>query len=139
MKRVLVIAMAMAALLVLSLLWVGCSGKQEAKQPAPQKTMQPDSTQIAAARAAMNKYITETLVANDSLFPVDSMMGKFDHLHDGTKAMDGEFVSCADVTVGQDTYDVDLYVKDTGGAYAVVKEVLHKKNGEPVNKVLWEK
>jgi hypothetical protein len=49
------------------------------------------------------------------------------------------YVSCADVKVGKDLYDIDYYVKKENGKYTVVKEVFRKLNGEKINRILWEK
>lgn len=90
-----------------------------------------------AIQDAMNQYI-EGKLAGESTYAIGSEVASFDYLHDGVKDKDGFFVSCADFKVGEDTLDVDYYVKEANGVYTVVKEVLHKRDGAAVDKVLWE-
>ena len=76
---------------------------------------------------------------NGDTIVVDDKEATFDYLHDGVKEKDGYYISCADFNAGDNVYDIDYYVKDRNGVYVVERVVYHKKNGEEVNKYLWEK
>ena len=79
------------------------------------------------------------MASNDGFYNIEDSNFEYDYLHDGLKIEDGLYVSCADFKSGDMVNDVDIYVKEQEGNYVVVKEVLHKKNGEEVNEVIWEK
>jgi len=83
----------------------------------------------------MVDYITEN-TAVDGTYSLDGVKATFDYLHSGLKEENSLYISCADFKAGDDLYDVDYYVSKEHGC-EVVKEVLHKKNGEIVNKVLY--
>lgn len=118
----------------------GCSqADQAAKTEAEPAQSAATDFDTDAVQAAMTEYINAKLGENDSMYAIEAMNGAFDYVHDGVSEMDGWYVSCVDVTVGDEKYDVDLYVSLDEGAYTVGREVLHMINGEAVNRVLWEK
>ena len=128
------------ALLAITLLAFGCSKSGETDKTDSDAT---EATAAAndneAIQAVMMAYVDSKLAANDSMYAIDSMNGAFDNMHEGVKEIDGWYVSCIDVKVGDDVYDVDLYVmKQDDGSYMVGREVLHQINGEAADKVLWE-
>lgn len=90
-------------------------------------------------QSVMKGFVRAKLVNNNNMYKIQDLDGLFDYLHDGVKKQEGMYVSCADVKVGADIYDIDYYVKEENGRYTVVKEVLHKKNDEKINKLLWKK
>lgn len=128
------------ALLAITLLAFGCSKSGETDKTdsdATEATAEANDNQ--AIQAVMMAYVDAKLMANDSMYAIDDMNGAFDKMHEGVKEMDNWFVSCIDVTVGDDVYDIDLYVMtQDDGSYMVGREVLHMINGEASDKVLWE-
>ncbi len=104
-----------------------CAGKQ-------MSDLEKETVQMA-----MSNYIQEKTVRGGGTYLLDGERADFDYLHDGVKAKEDMFISCADFKIGSDVYDLDYYVKYIDGKPTVVKEVLHKKNGEKVNQVLWQK
>ena len=90
-------------------------------------------------QSAMNAYIQEKTSADGGTYLLDGQKADFDYLHDGVKEKGDIYISCADFKMGSDVYDLDYYVQKINGKPTVVKEVLHKKNGEKINKVLWQK
>lgn len=92
----------------------------------------------AAIQAAMLKYIAHK-TNYDQTYNLDGRKVTFDYLHGGLKEKGGLYISCVDFKAGRDVYDVDYYVREKKGNHKVVKEVLHKKNGKAINKVLWSK
>ena len=115
---------ASVAVLALAFCVAGCQGAEEA----------PDN---AAIQRAMDTFIQGKLSEGDA-YEIQGVTTLFDYLHDGVKEKDGFYVSCADFKAGDDVYDVDYFVKADNGSYTVVKELLHKKNGEAVDEVIWE-
>jgi uncharacterized protein YcgL (UPF0745 family) len=97
------------------------------------------SAEKEKVKAAMMEYVGAKLASDQHVYKIEDLEGVFDYIHEGVKFQDGQYVSCADVNVGADNYDIDYYVKKEDGRFSVVKEVLHKKNGEKVNKLLWKK
>jgi hypothetical protein len=99
-----------------------------------------DKTKV---QAAMKEFVDAKLAENNYVYKIkDSELdidGEFDYLHDGVQFKNGLYISCADVKVDEDVYDIDYYVKEEDGEYTVVKEVLHKIKGGDVNRLLWEK
>lgn len=93
----------------------------------------------AKVQRAMKEYVDAKLVENNNLYKIEALNGVFDYLHDGVKSKDGLYISCADVKVSKDVYDIDYYVKKENSKYTVIKEVLHKIKGEEVNRTLWDK
>lgn len=130
------------ALLALALLACGCSKSGESDKTgsdATETTAESAANDNEAIQAVMAAYVDAKLAANDSLYAIGDKNGAYDKLHEGVKEMDGWFVSCVDVIVGDDVYDVDLYVmKHDDGSYMVGREVLHTINGEESGAVLWE-
>lgn len=112
------------AVLVVALCVAGCQGAEE-------------GADNAAVQRAMDTFLQGKL-SEGSAYEIQGVTTQFDYLHDGVKEKDGFFVSCADFKAGDDVYDVDYFVKAENGTYTVVKEMLHKKNGEPVDEVIWE-
>jgi len=88
---------------------------------------------------AMKAYVDAKLAENNNEYMIEDLKGVFDYLHDGVKTKDNLYVSCADVKVGEDVYDIDYYVEKENGTFTVIKEVLHKIKKEKVNRTLWEK
>jgi hypothetical protein len=87
----------------------------------------------------MHAFAQKKILGADGGYALGGPKGEFDYLHAGVKEKDGRFISCADVRVGEDIYDVDSYVEKKGERqYAVVKEVLHKIKGQPAGQVLWD-
>jgi hypothetical protein len=102
-----------------------------------EKTVTGEST--ANVQAAMKEFVDAKLAERNNVYQIEDLEGQFDYLHEGVKFQDGMYVSCADVKVDGDVYDIDYYVREEDGRYTVVKEVLHKVKGDKVNRVLWEK
>ena len=105
--------LASVAVLVVALCVAGCQGAEE-------------GADNAAVQRAMDTFLQGKL-SEGSAYEIQGVTTQFDYLHDGVKEKDGLFVSCA-----------DYFVKAENGTYTVVKEMLHKKNGEPVDEVIWE-
>ncbi len=117
--------------LVLSLflvLMAGCAGMSA-----------PSQKEKIAIQNTMDSYIQVKLASGGGTYDIEGVKTSFDYLHEGVKQKGDTYVSCADFKYGGDVYDVDYYVKDVGGQPMVVKEVFHKKNGEKLNRTLWEK
>ncbi len=116
----------------------GCQGEvkegEEGEEAAETAVMEIDTV---AAKNAMKNFIQQKLEVFDGKYPINDVEAEFVSLHEGLKEMDGLYASCADFKVGEDVYDIDLYVKPENGEYTVVKEVLHRKNDELVNEVMW--
>jgi len=91
-----------------------------------------------AIQRAMETYIQDKVTREGGTYSIERTKAEFDYLHAGVEKKGDAFVSCADFKVGEDVYDVDYYVKSVEGEYTVVKEILHKIKGEPVNRVLWQ-
>jgi ABC-type antimicrobial peptide transport system permease subunit len=90
-------------------------------------------------QSVMKGFVRAKLLKNNNIYKIEDLDGVFDYLHDGVEKKEGLYVSCADVKVGADIYDIDYYIKEENGRYTVVKEVLHKKNDEKINKLIWKK
>ena len=86
---------------------------------------------------SMSQYIQSKTSPDTNTYDIEGVAAKFDYIHDGVNKKDGLYVSCADFKAGDDVYDIDYYVKEKEGDFEVVKEVLHKKNGETINRVLY--
>lgn len=84
----------------------------------------------ASCQSAMLRFIVkhEDKAGKTDL---DGVMAEFDYLHGGVKEKDGMKVSCADFKAEDGVYDVDYYVDSN---CKVVKVILHKKNGNLINK-----
>lgn len=121
------------------LLMASCATEKETADSADDSATEmaaPDNSE--QIKTAMQTYVDAKLAAGNNVYAIGDLEGTYDYLHDGIKEKYGNHVSCADVKVGEDVYDVDLYVAETESGFAVVKEVLHQKNGEAVNELLWE-
>ena len=90
-------------------------------------------------QVAMKEFVDNKLAKNGNVYKIEDKNGVFDYLHEGVKKSGGVNVSCADVKVGNDVYDIDYHVKNENGKYTVVREVLHKINKDKINRTLWEK
>jgi hypothetical protein len=90
-------------------------------------------------KSATKVYIDSKLAENNNVYKIGNLKGVFDYIHDEVVSKGGLYVSCADVKVGKDVYDIDYYVKKENGKYTVLKEVLRKLNGKKTNRILWEK
>jgi hypothetical protein len=128
MKRLIIINLSIILVLGLALL-VSCN-RGEYRAGEDKK---------ALAHAAMQEFIDVKLGENSNVYRIEDLEGVYDYLHEGVNFKDGMYVSCADVKVGEDIYDIDYYVKEENGKFTVVKEVLHKIKGKKVNRLLWEK
>ena len=93
----------------------------------------------ANVQTAMKEYVDAKLEMDKNAYRIGDKRGTFDYLHEGVKKKGDMYISCADVKVGNDVYDIDYFVKKENGEYSVVKETLHKINKEETNRVLWEK
>jgi hypothetical protein len=93
----------------------------------------------ANVQTAMKEYVDAKLAMDKNVYRIGDKRGTFDYLHEGVKKKGDMYISCADVKVGNDVYDIDYFVKKENGEYWVVKETLHKINKEETNRVLWEK
>lgn len=100
--------------------------------------VQADDNDKKLVQGAMENFIRGKLSSQDELYEIKGVKAEFDYLHSGVKEDGSLFVSCADFKAGNDVYDIDYYVKSTDGKYIVVKEIFHKKNGKPVDDVLWQ-
>ncbi len=90
-------------------------------------------------QGAMSAYIEEKTAQGGGAYDIKGVRADFDYIHSGVdKKWGGIYVSCADFKAGTDVYDIDYYVRAENGDLKVVKEVLHKKNGEKINEVLWK-
>jgi hypothetical protein len=92
-----------------------------------------ESSDTAGIQAAMLDFIH----GHGDKYEVEGVTAAFDYLHDGVKEQDGYYVSCADFTAGTGVYDLDYYVGKHNGDYSVEKIILHKRNEENVNKILY--
>ncbi len=90
-------------------------------------------------KGATIEYVDAKLAENNNVYRIDDLNGVFDYIHDEVERTGGLYVSCADVKVGKDVYDIDYYVKKENGKYTAVKEVLRKLNRKKINRILWEK
>lgn len=136
-----------AAILLITVAVAGCEDSGEATEAGGSNatTVDLDMASIQAAldklnadvQAAMSTFI-EGKTSTDKNYDLNGVQSQFDYIHDGVSEKDGLYVSCVDFKAGDDVYDVDYYVKIENGSYTVVKELLHKKNGETVDEVLWE-
>lgn len=90
-------------------------------------------------QAAMNDYIQEKLAAGGGKYDIEGAKADFDSVHEQVREKGELFESCAFFKAGENKYDIDYHVKEQDGKYMVVKEILHKVNGEKVDRVLWEK
>lgn len=106
---------------------VGCTGTAT---PSPEEKL--------AIQSTMNDYIQTKLASGGGTYDIEGTKSQFDYLHDGVKQDGDIFISCADFKSGTDVYDIDYYVKDVNGQLKVVEEVFHKKNGDKVNRTLWQ-
>jgi hypothetical protein len=100
--------------------------------------VQADDIDKKLVQGAMENFISGKLSSQGGLYEIKGVKAEFDYLHSGVKEDGSLAVSCADFKAGNDVYDIDYYVKSTDGKYVVVKEIFHKKNGKPVNDVLWQ-
>jgi hypothetical protein len=100
--------------------------------------VQADDIDKKLVQGAMENFISGKLSSQGGLYEIKGVKAEFDYLHSGVKEDGNLSVSCADFKAGNDVYDIDYYVKSTDGKYVVVKEIFHKKNGKPVNDVLWQ-
>jgi hypothetical protein len=89
-------------------------------------------------QGAMHNFIRGKLSGLGGVNDIKGVNAEFDYLHKGVKKRGDLFVSCADFKSRTDVYDIDYYVREINGQFFVVKEIFHKKNGKPVNEVLWK-
>lgn len=124
----------LSIVLMLGLVMItACTSEEGAVSEDSKTKVQAAMKEFVDAKLAENGYVYKM---KDSELDID---GEFDYLHEGVELRHGFYVSCADVKVDDDVYDIDYYVKEENGEYTVVKEVLHKVKGKSINRVLWEK
>ena len=92
----------------------------------------------AAVQGAMKAFVDAKIAKDNNVYTIEGKNGTFDYLHEGVKWTGQIFVSCADVKVGSDVYDIDYYVVKENDRYIVIKELLHKINKKEINRTLWE-
>ena len=126
MNSVRIVSLSIIFLLSLSVL-VSCSSS---KMSADEKSK---------VQVAMKEFVDNKLANDNNVYKIEDKSGIFDYLHDGVKQKGDTNISCADVKVGNDVFDIDYYVKKENGKHIVIKEVLHKINKEEINRTLWEK
>ncbi len=97
------------------------------------------SDETSKVQAAMKEFVDNKLAKDGNVYKIEDKSGIFDYLHEGVKKKGDMSISCADVKVGNDLFDIDYHVEKENGKYIVVKEVLHKINKKEINKTLWEK
>lgn len=91
-------------------------------------------------QGAMNSYIQDKLATGGGKYDIEGTKADFDSIHEQVRDKGGGvYESCAHFKSGNDKYDIDYHVKEEGGSYTVVKEILHKVNDEKIGRVLWEK
>ena len=126
MRRLRIVSLGILILLCLSVLASCTSSKMSAEEKSNVQT-------------AMKEFVDNKLARDGNVYTIEDKSGIFDYLHEGVKKKGDINISCADVKVGDDIFDIDYHVKNENGKYIVVKEILHKINKEEINKVLWEK
>jgi len=92
----------------------------------------------AAVQGAMKAFVDAKIMKDNNVYKIEDKNGAFDYLHDGVKWKGQIFVSCADIKVGSDVYDIDYYVVKEKDKFIVIKELLHKINKKEINRTLWE-
>jgi hypothetical protein len=92
----------------------------------------------AAVQGAMKAFVDAKIMKDNNVYKIEDKNGAFDYLHDEVKWEGQVFVSCADIKVGSDVYDIDYYVVKEKDKYIVIKELLHKINKKEINRTLWE-
>jgi hypothetical protein len=92
----------------------------------------------AAVQGAMKAFVDTKIAKDNNVYKIEEKNGTFDYLHDGVKWTGQIYVSCADIKVGSDVYDIDYYVVKEKDKFIVIKELLHKINKKEINKTLWE-
>ena len=102
-------------------------------------TINISSDNIAGAQTVMNIYIQNKLTSGGDKYDIDGFQAEFDQLHSNIEVKNDLYVSCADFKTEKGLMDIDYYVRKNGNFYEMVKEVFHKRNGEIINKILWEK
>ena len=126
---------------MLALFFAGCYNDEptetvDAQPNAP--ASEAATVDTAGVQAVMMNYIERA--TDNGTMALDGRQATFDYLHAGLNREDGLLVSCADFTTPEGAvYDVDYYVDPSGEQMDVARVVLHKKDGEPVNEVLWER
>ena len=126
MRRVRIVSLGIIILLGLSVLASCTSGKMSAEEKSNVQT-------------AMKEFVDNKLARDGNVYTIEDKSGIFDYLHEGVKKKGDINISCADVKVGDDIFDIDYHVKNENGKYIVVKEILHKINKEEINRPLWVK
>jgi ABC-type oligopeptide transport system substrate-binding subunit len=96
------------------------------------------SADKAAVQGSMKAFVDAKIAKDNNVYKIEGKNGTFDYLHEGVKWTGQIFVSCADVKVGSDVYDIDYYVVKENDKYIVIKELLHKINKKEINRTLWE-
>ena len=97
------------------------------------------SDEKSKVQVAMKEFVDNKLAKDGNVYKIEDKSGIFDYLHEGVKKKGDMNISCADVKVGNDVFDIDYHVEKENGKYIVVKEVLHKINKDEINRTLWEK
>lgn len=85
-----------------------------------------------------NDYIKSKSEAGGENYPILGQMANFSGLMKSLHLDEGNYVTSANFKAGDDFYTIEYHVDWRAGAFYVEREVLVKKNGEPMNKVLFE-
>lgn len=121
----------MKRVLCLVFVWLMfCSGVVASSHASKGSAKGSKGASKASCQSAMLKFIAKNEDKNGKT-DLDGVMAVFDYLHAETKEIDGLVVSCADFKAEDGVYDVDYYVDSK---CKVVKVILHKKNGNLINK-----
>jgi hypothetical protein len=91
----------------------------------------------AAVQGQMKAHIDKKVAEGKGAYVIQGVKTSFVRLHGDVRSKDGFLISCAEFKAGNVTYDVDVYARGSGSHYAIVREVLHKKNGQEANERLW--
>lgn len=121
----------MKRVMALVLVWLMvCSGVVASSHASKGSAKGSKGASKASCQSAMLKFIVMNEDKNGKT-DIDGITAEFDSLHSGVREIDGMIVSCADFKAEDGVYDIDYYVN---ADCKVVKVVLHKKNGNLINK-----
>ena len=96
----------------------------------------PEET-AAQVRQAIESHVKKDIALKDSFLLIDPHTGKpmsltFDHVHQGVKKVNGEYVACVDFQREGQMYDVDFFVRQQDGEWEVSRLHVHKVDGKEV-------
>lgn len=108
----------------------------EAAEPAPKTYADPGLEKAAQVEAFVTEWVAAKTPADgvydipaQGTYDVSGEMADFHTVH--RKDADTYYV-CVDFTDGEALYDVDFFVDETDGGYALTEHYLHKVDGEDV-------